>query len=323
MVQLSQSSTIGNSDSPTAAAAGGNLNFPPPSATLVEPGPRSPSPIDRSTGFSFIGKALPFLKICVSTVLIFHAGFPTQEAGSRSVPRTYSSTTYDTERHTTSSQFTVEHVRVPGLVITTTTKVQFQHPDHFLNAAANNPVATAPANSGVAANSVNVVQTDGYPTDEESGSEDGNDATDATSAHSDDSDDSDTSFVDAYLVPSPPAYSRPADESPPFYVIFLGREVGIFQGEWDAVVRPHCLGVSHARNTRFDNWDDALYQYARAYQNWRPGWQITVLDCPSPVIRDTSYRWSERPGPGVRMLGVIDITGLDLDPSRVTKIART
>ncbi|KAL0571750.1 hypothetical protein V5O48_010208 [Marasmius crinis-equi] len=213
MVQLSQASTVGNSDTP---ATSGTLSFPPPSTTLVEPGRRSTNPIDCSTGLSVIG-------------------FRTMEEGSHAVPCTYSSTTYNTERHTTFTQVTVEHVCVPGLVIATTTKVQFQHPDHFLNAAVNPDVASALVNSPVASDSPNVavVQGSGYPTNNES---EGGNSFEAGSGYNTNS--TDMSFVDAYLIPSPPAYRRPVNQTPPpppFYMVFAGREVGIFQGKWYVV----------------------------------------------------------------------------------------
>ncbi|KAL0576615.1 hypothetical protein V5O48_005373 [Marasmius crinis-equi] len=312
MVQLSQASTTGNSDH--AAAAGGASELRAPSPTLVQNAERrSPSPIDRSTGISFIG-------------------YPSGGAGAHSLPRSYTSTTNDMERNTTITQVTVEHVRVPGMVITTTTKVQFDHPGHFLNVRANRDTTPAVGNPNPIDTGANptpvatVVNTNdgGYPTDDETDSMAEDRSDDGTAdGYDTETSMSDGSVIDAYMVPSPPAYRRPIEDEGPYYVIFAGREVGIVQGEWDAVVRPHCYGVPHARNARYESWDDALYQYARSYQDRRPFWDIRVLEASSPVIRDTSYRWSEGPAPGVRMLGVVDITGLDLDPSRVTRVART
>ncbi|KAL0569848.1 hypothetical protein V5O48_012114 [Marasmius crinis-equi] len=317
MVQLLQASTVDNSASSAASAAtpaaptgpvGGVPDFPPPSTTLVPGGyTRSPSPIDRSTGLSFIG-------------------YPAIGRGSHSLPRHYTSTTSDNETNTTLTQVTVEHVRVPGLVITTTTKVQFEHPAHFLNMHGDSQ-ATSNSTQSATSNSTEPATNADNASAPVARADNGNDSDyDVTDTFSD-SDDSETysiddSIADAYLVPSPAVYTRPTDETGPFHVVAAGRDVGIFQGDWDTVVRSKCLGVRNSHSQRFENWDDALYQYARCYQRCQPGWEIQVLDTTSTVIYDTTYSYSKVPGPGVHMLGVVDITGLDLDPSRVTKIAR-
>ncbi|KAL0567004.1 hypothetical protein V5O48_014990 [Marasmius crinis-equi] len=124
--------------------------------------------------------------------------------------------------------------------------------------------------------------------------------------------------VEPYRVPLPTSFRRPSNEDDfkRFNVVAKGKKVGIFLGEWEEVVAPLVRGVSQNKAQAYGTWDDAVYQYARAYQGLREGWKVTVLRSPVPVEFDESYQW----GSGEK-LGTVDITGLDLDPKLVTEIA--
>ncbi|KAL0578040.1 hypothetical protein V5O48_003945 [Marasmius crinis-equi] len=120
-----------------------------------------------------------------------------------------------------------------------------------------------------------------------------------------------------YHIPVPTLFFRPDNEASikRYYVVYTGKEVGIFTGEFDAVVGPLVRGIPHNRVEGFSTWDDALYQYTRAYQELRPGCAISVVGSPRPVQMDANYQW----GTG-QMLGAVDITGLDLDPTLVSNV---
>ncbi|KAL0568126.1 hypothetical protein V5O48_013865 [Marasmius crinis-equi] len=143
----------------------------------------------------------------------------------------------------------------------------------------------------------------------------------AASNISEDSDEywssSDEEDEDVYCVPLPTSYQRPVNGTftGRWYVVFAGREVGVFAGDWEEVVGPLVNRVPHARHQAYNTQDDAVYQYARAYQGRRRRWEVTVLNPTCPVVYDNSYTF----GSGT-MLGSVDITGLDIDPSRVTTV---
>ncbi|KAL0569216.1 hypothetical protein V5O48_012753 [Marasmius crinis-equi] len=72
-------------------------------------------------------------------------------------------------------------------------------------------------------------------------------------------------------VPDPIAIRRPVDAAggKKFYVVFVGRQVGIVQDDWPLV---RCLvdGVSGGTQQRYKNFDTALLDYYRAWKGVHP-----------------------------------------------------
>ncbi|KAL0564626.1 hypothetical protein V5O48_017418 [Marasmius crinis-equi] len=120
-----------------------------------------------------------------------------------------------------------------------------------------------------------------------------------------------------YHIPVPTSFVRPDNEASikRYYVVYVGKEVGIFTGEFDAEVGPLVRGIPHNHVEGFSTWDDALYQYTRAYQQLRTGCLISVVGSPRPIQMDGNYLW----GSG-QMLGSVNITGMDLDPTLVSTV---
>ncbi|KAL0577481.1 hypothetical protein V5O48_004505 [Marasmius crinis-equi] len=121
-----------------------------------------------------------------------------------------------------------------------------------------------------------------------------------------------------YRVPLPTSFARPENEAEikRFYIVCVGKEVGIFTGDYEDTVSPLVKGVPNNRAEGYSKFDDAVYQYARAYQGLRRGWQIRVVGSPHPVEFDDTYQWG-----GGEMLGSVDISGLDIDRALVSTIA--
>ncbi|KAL0564217.1 hypothetical protein V5O48_017833, partial [Marasmius crinis-equi] len=158
-----------------------------------------------------------------------------------------------------------------GLVVTTTVEIRLRHPNGY-SVTVSNPDGDAPTSTSPAT----------------------------------------APPLPPYLVPLPTSFVRPANESliRRYYVVYVGKEVGIFTGEFDTTVAPLVRGVHGNKVEGFSTFDDAVYQYARAYQELRPLWPIRVVGSNRPVQFDPNYHW----GAGT-MLGSVDITGLDLDPA--------
>ncbi|KAK7035310.1 hypothetical protein VNI00_012077 [Paramarasmius palmivorus] len=65
-----------------------------------------------------------------------------------------------------------------------------------------------------------------------------------------------------------------------FYVVYRGKEVGIFY-DFHSEVAPRTLGVSNALMKAYDTWEDAITEYARAYRGLKPGHRLAVIGNPN------------------------------------------
>ncbi|KAL0572901.1 hypothetical protein V5O48_009070 [Marasmius crinis-equi] len=173
-----------------------------------------------------------------------------------------------------------------GLIVTTTVEVRLKHPNGYTVSATQDDASNVAAASD---------------------DEDDNDPSSAP-----------TTELPTYHVPLPTSFVRPENEDDikRFHVIFAGKQVGIFPGEWEDVVAPLVKGVPNNRTEGYGSFDDAVYQYARAYQGKRKGWRVRVIGSPVRVEYDGNYQW----GNG-EMLGSVDITGLDISRELVTTVA--
>ncbi|KAL0566041.1 hypothetical protein V5O48_015976 [Marasmius crinis-equi] len=188
---------------------------------------------------------------------------------------------YDGDRDVSTTRTTLEYPG--GLVVTTTVEVRLKHPHGY---------AVLPS-GGITADSEQAEDAHNVPSPV-------------------------APLLPTYRVPLPTSFSRPPNEEDykRFYVIIAGKEVGIFLGDWDEVVTPLVRGVPGNRVEGYGTFDDAVYQYARAYQRKRPEWRVRVIGNPRPVEWDDSYHWGDG-----EMLGSVDITGLDIRPEFVTTVA--
>ncbi|KAL0567233.1 hypothetical protein V5O48_014765 [Marasmius crinis-equi] len=75
-------------------------------------------------------------------------------------------------------------------------------------------------------------------------------------------------------VPHPTLLRRPVDDSTSikYYVVFVGRQVGIVRDDWP-LVRRLVDGVSGGAQQRYNSYDKALLNYYRAWKGTHPnGW---------------------------------------------------
>ncbi|KAL0568514.1 hypothetical protein V5O48_013471 [Marasmius crinis-equi] len=196
-------------------------------------------------------------------------------AGLNESPPAEAVHTYDRERDTATTRFTLDYPG--GLVVTTTVEVRLRHPNGYSVSVSN------PANHEGAR-----VPTATVPP------------------------------LPAYHVPLPTSFVRPDNEAQirRYYVVYVGKEVGVFTGEFEATVAPLVKGIRHNKVEGFSTFDDAVYQYTRAYQGLRLGCPVRVVGSIRPVQVNNTYDW----GTG-QMLGTVDITGLDIDPALVSNVS--
>ncbi|KAL0564708.1 hypothetical protein V5O48_017331 [Marasmius crinis-equi] len=241
---------------------------------------------------------------------------PVASSIQRSTPNaTITFSTGDGPLGLTETRTSVEHVA--GWTVTTITTLERTQSTPVSVA---NQATTTTAASTSASNTVVVDNAPANPAVVDSQATAVAGHTQANTDVSEDSDeywDSDDDDDGAYHVPLPTSYQRPAHGgfNGRWYVVFAGREVGVFAGDWEEVVGPLVNRVPHARHQAYDTHDDAVYQYARAYQGRRRGWEVTVLNPTRDVVYDPTYTF----GTGA-MLGSVDITGLDIDVTRVSNV---
>ncbi|KAK7017005.1 hypothetical protein VNI00_018768 [Paramarasmius palmivorus] len=86
-------------------------------------------------------------------------------------------------------------------------------------------------------------------------------------------------------IPHPDSFHAPADvpAGTRFYVVYVGREVGIFWGDWYEEVEHKVLGVSGFRATKHQTFTQAQMEYTRAYFNQKPGYDLRVVSDVTPT----------------------------------------
>ncbi|KAK7021036.1 hypothetical protein VNI00_017568 [Paramarasmius palmivorus] len=86
-------------------------------------------------------------------------------------------------------------------------------------------------------------------------------------------------------IPSPNTIEPPAEvpEGTRFYVVYVGREVGIYWGDWYEVCERLVKGVSGHRATKHSTFSQALVEYTRAYYNQKPGYTLRIATDPLPA----------------------------------------
>ncbi|KAK7023435.1 hypothetical protein VNI00_016741 [Paramarasmius palmivorus] len=204
-------------------------------------------------------------------------------------PKTYNLTQHDPDRGITISRTTIEEEN--GWVVTHTVAIHRRHPDvdvaHI--SRGTSPGLTAPEASSVVSQETH---------HEASGT--------LKESVPQASDNSFASHVFSSLTTPPPPpthYStviphpnnitlRPGMETHDrFYVIFRGREVGIFYN-FPLEVAPRTLGVSNAAQRVYSSFDAAISAYDAAYNRLLPGCELAVIrdpvSQPGPVIGNTS-----------------------------------
>ncbi|KAK7024586.1 hypothetical protein VNI00_016191 [Paramarasmius palmivorus] len=81
-------------------------------------------------------------------------------------------------------------------------------------------------------------------------------------------------------VPHPDSFGLPPDNLPAgtrFYVVYVGREVGIYWGDWYQCVEDKVLGVSGFRATKHKTFTQALVEYTRAFYGQKPGYALRIV----------------------------------------------
>jgi hypothetical protein len=102
-------------------------------------------------------------------------------------------------------------------------------------------------------------------------------------------------------IPAPNTIEPPTEvpEGTRFYVVYVGREVGIYWGDWYVrtalflvysdishryEVCDHLVkGVSGHRATKHSTFSQALVEYTRAYYNQKPGYSLRIATEPLPT----------------------------------------
>ncbi|KAK7032453.1 hypothetical protein VNI00_013011 [Paramarasmius palmivorus] len=79
--------------------------------------------------------------------------------------------------------------------------------------------------------------------------------------------------------PPPSSFTAPASvpEGTRFYVVYVGRQLGIFWGDWYQEVQRLVHGVSGHRSTKHQTFEQALVEYTRAYYGGKPGYQLRIV----------------------------------------------
>ncbi|KAL0568785.1 hypothetical protein V5O48_013201 [Marasmius crinis-equi] len=122
------------------------------------------------------------------------------------------------------------------------------------------------------------------------------------------------------IKPVPSALRRPANDRPhtKYYVVYAGLRVGIFRGDWNKVVEPYVSRVAHSNHKAYYSWDEALFNYASAYQGKHARFRVEILEEEELENPDAAnYRFGDG-----RMIGRVDVTGLDLLPRNIPAVYR-
>ncbi|KAK7017060.1 hypothetical protein VNI00_018713 [Paramarasmius palmivorus] len=217
----------------------------------------------------------------------YRANVPVDRPGT--APDTYTFTQHNPDKGITIARTTVEEV--DGWVVTTTTVIQRRHPDVQVSRVSR---GTSP---GVAAPTSNVgnglveTSTSTAPTDQRGSLREAPDIfmSDISSAI--------LSNTVAGVAPPPPQYSsviphpnhlflRPGMEThDKFYIIFRGREVGLFY-DYFTEVRERTLGVSRSAFKVYSTFQAAVNAYDQAWNGNLPGHELMAI--PGPITQGSS-----------------------------------
>ncbi|KAK7024163.1 hypothetical protein VNI00_016541 [Paramarasmius palmivorus] len=83
----------------------------------------------------------------------------------------------------------------------------------------------------------------------------------------------------AGTIPHPSTFQAPANvpEGTRYYVVYVGRQLGLFWGDWYQEVKHLVHGVSGHRSTKHNTFEQALVEYTRAFYGQKPGYELRVV----------------------------------------------